>query len=56
MDKREAGRLGGLKTSQKYGRSYMSMIGKRGYQVQRHFYRFPAPGFKKWLRKLRKGT
>ncbi len=30
MTKAEAGRLGGLRTVQKYGRSHMSKIGKKG--------------------------
>ncbi len=33
MDKREAGRLGGLATVEKYGHDHMSEIGKKGAEV-----------------------
>ena len=33
MDKRQAGRLGGLATVQKYGHEHMSKIGKKGAKV-----------------------
>lgn len=38
MNKKEAGRLGGLATYKKYGREWMVKIGKRGAAVfyQRH--------------------
>lgn len=33
MNKREAGQKGGLATFKKYGSSYMSEIGKKGFQA-----------------------
>jgi len=49
MTKSQAGRLGGLSTVRKYGRSYMSMIGKRGAKAFHQRYKIAPAGTSYYL-------
>lgn len=44
MTRKQAGRLGGLATAQKYGRNYMSRIGKRGAETFWRLYKLTPVG------------
>ena len=48
MNKKEAGRLGGLKTVERYGKAHMSEIGKLGYLATRNRYDLVPVGTSQW--------